>query len=38
MQVFPQITPWNVYDLRLKHYLGMTAVVDARRTEARARG
>lgn len=38
MLTFPQLTPWNVLDLRLKHYLGLTAVVDARRTEARNRG
>jgi hypothetical protein len=35
MQVFPQITPWNAPDLQLKHYLAMTAAVDARRQEAR---
>lgn len=35
MQVFPAITPWNVYDLRLRHYLALTAVIDARRTATR---
>lgn len=38
MQTFPQVTPWNVWDLRLKHYLAMTARIDARRKEARDRG
>lgn len=35
MHVFPAITPWNVYDLRLRHYLALTASIDVRRTANR---
>jgi len=29
------VTPFNVYDLRLRHYLLLTANIDARREAAR---
>lgn len=35
MHVFPAITPWNVYDLRLRHYLALTSAIDARRRAAK---
>ena len=33
MLTFPQITPWNLGDLSVRHYLALCAVVDARRNE-----
>ena len=33
--LFPCLSPWNVYDLEIRHYLGFAAAVDARREEAR---
>jgi len=35
MHTFPSLSPWNVYDLRLRHYLALTANIDARRKAAR---
>jgi hypothetical protein len=35
MTTFPQIDPWNVYDLELRHYVALTRYVDARRKAAR---
>ena len=32
---FPQVTPWNVYDLELRHYLAFTAYIDASRKAAK---
>jgi hypothetical protein len=33
--LFPSISPWNVYDLKVRHYLAFVAVVVARRNAAR---
>lgn len=32
---FAQVTPWNVYDLELRHYLALTAYIDASRKAAK---
>jgi hypothetical protein len=31
--MFACVSPWNVYDLELRHYLAFAAAVDARREE-----
>lgn len=35
MEIFPGLTPWNILQLKLSHYLALTARVDARRREAK---
>lgn len=35
---FPAITPWNVYDLEIRHYLAFTRRIDDMRAEARKHG
>lgn len=35
METFPGLNPWNIPDLKLSHYLALTARIDARRDEAR---
>lgn len=35
MEVFPGLTPWNIPDLKIRHYLALTARIDARRKAAR---
>jgi hypothetical protein len=35
---FPSLSPWNVYDLELRHYLAFTRSIDASRQEMRGRG
>jgi len=35
---FPSLSPWNVYDLEIRHYLAFTARIDHMRTEARRGG
>lgn len=36
--LFPSLSPWNVYDLELRHYLAFTRAVDEREREARRSG
>jgi hypothetical protein len=36
--LFGGITPLNVYDLEIRHYLALTRAVDAQRKEASSRG
>lgn len=35
---FPSVSPWNVYDLEIRHYLALTASIDAQRREIKKQG
>lgn len=35
---FPALSPWNVYDLEIRHYLAFTGAIDHMRAEARRNG
>lgn len=35
MEIFPGLTPWNIPDLRLAHYLALTARVEVHRKRAK---